>query len=217
MRLISLVLPAAFLLSCNTNKNVFTSPDFETRVLRHQTIAILPVNIIQPDSKLKTAAEQYGYIFQEQLLLHLLNYTGKNKQGQTIAFQPIQKTNAFLTKNNINIEEAYKHKPDELAKMCEVDAVIMVTLTDEGNFTQGPAFGLSGGRNVYNSNNKNPDTLSLEIDPVHLNMDANLYDAIDGKLIWGTHRSGGTDLPLKIDALAQYYSNWIAKRFPYRT
>jgi hypothetical protein len=216
MKLLSVALVGAFLLSCNTRKNVVISPDFETRVLRHQTIAILPVSLLQTNSKLNQATEDYGYAFQQQLQSHLLSYAGKNQQGKAIAFQPIEKTNAFLRQNNLSIEQAYQHKPDDLAKMFGVDAVLMVTLKDEGNFTQGPAAGLSGGRSIYRSGEVNPNTLALEIDREHINMSAGLYDGIDGKLIWRTYRGGGTDLPSNIDALAQFYSNWIAKRLPYK-
>jgi hypothetical protein len=216
MRLFFIALAGTLLLSCKAKKNVFTSPDFETRVLRHQTIAILPANLIQANSKLKQAAEDYGYAFQQQLNLYLLNYKGKTQQGKSIAFQPLEKTNAFLKQNNLGIEQAYQRKPDELAKLFGVDAVIMITLKDEGDFTQGPVAGLSGGRSIYRSGEVNPNSSVLQINREHVNMSANLYDGIDGKLIWQTSRGGGTDLPSNIDALAQFYSSWIVKRLPYR-
>jgi hypothetical protein len=216
MRLFFIALVAALLLSCKTKKNVFTSPDFETRVPRHQTIAILPAYLIQADPKLKQAREDYGYAFQQQLNLYLLNYKEKNQQHRPIAFQPLEKTNTFLKQNNLSIEQAYQRKPDELAKLFEVDAVLMVTLKDEGDFTQGPAAGLSGGKSIYRSGEVNPNSLVLKINREHVTMSANLYDGIDGKLIWQTSRGGGTDLPSNIEALAQFYSSWIVKRLPYR-
>jgi hypothetical protein len=93
----------------------------------------------------------------------------------------------------------------------------MTTLTDKTDFTQGQGFGLSGGRSIYNSDKSNPNAQTLEVNPVNLDMSANLYDAVDGKLIWRTYRTGGTDLPSKMDALIQYFSEWIAKRFPYKS
>jgi hypothetical protein len=205
-----------FLCSCKANKNVFTSPDFESRVLRHQTIVILPVNLIQNNSKLKQAAEDYGYAFQQQLYSYLLNVTRKNQQGKPITLQPLDKTNSFLKQSNLAIEETYQRKPQELAKLFGADAVLMVTLKDEGNFTQGPAAGLSGGRSIYRSGEMNPNTMTLEINREHVTMSAGLYDGIDGKLIWKTNRGGGTDLPADKDVLAQFFSNWIAKRLPYK-
>jgi hypothetical protein len=216
MRLFTIVL-IALLLSCKANKNVFTSPDFGVRVVRHQTIAVLPVYLLQNNSRLKQAAEDYGYSFQRQLHLHLLNHTKKNEQGKVVDIQSLEKTNTFLKQNNLDIEQVYQHKPDELAKLFGVDAVLMVTLKDESDFTQGPAAGLSGGRRIYKSGEVNPNVAGLEINREHVNMNANLYDATDGKLIWRTYRTGGTDLPSNVDALAQYYSNWIAKRLPYKS
>lgn len=217
MRLFPVLIVAAFLFSCSTSKNVFKSSDFESRIVRHQTIAVLPVNLVQSDPKLMVAAEEYGYTFQKQLFFYLLEYTSKNNEGHSISFLPTKKTDSLLKENNLTIEQAYQRKPDELAKLLKADAVMMVTLTDKGDFTQGQGFGLSGGRSVYNSNKSNPNAQTLEVNPVNLDMSANLYDAVDGKLIWRTYRTGGTDLPSKMDALAQYYSEWIAKRFPYKS
>ncbi len=209
------VLLLLFLTSCKTSKNVFTIPDFQTRAIKHQTIAILPANIIQPNSKLKEAAEKYGDAFQQQLYLQLKNDL-KNKVVPTVTLQTPEKTNSVLLQNNLTIEQAYQNKPEELAKIFGVDALVMVTLSDKGNFTDGPAAGLSGGRGIYSSGGGNPNALDQQINPVHLDMTANLYDALDGKLIWKTYRKAGTDLPSNMDALAQYYSSWIARRFPYK-
>jgi hypothetical protein len=217
MRLFSCLILAAFLFSCSSSKNVFKSADFESRAVRHQTIAILPINLIQSNSKLKSAAEEYGYTFQKQLLLHLLEYTSKNNEGHSIAFQPAGTTDSLLEQNNFTVEQAYQRKPGELAKLLGVDAVFMTTLTDKTDFTQGQGFGLSGGRSIYNSDKSNPNAQTLEVNPVNLDMSANLYDAVDGKLIWRTYRTGGTDLPSKMGALIQYFSEWIAKRFPYKS
>lgn len=204
-----------FVLSCKTNKNVFSAPDLETRKLRHQSLAIIPAHIIQPNSKLKESAEKYGYAFQQQLYWQLSN-DSKNKVMPAVTLQTPEKTNSVLLQNNLTIEQVFQSKPEELAKIFGVDAVVMVTLTDQGNFTDGPAAGLSGGRGIYSSGGGNPNALDQQINPIHLDMTANLYDAADGKLIWKTYRKAGSDLPSNMDALAQYYSSWIARRFPYK-
>ena len=215
MRWFSLLL-VLVCLSCKPGKNVVSAPDLATRVMKHRTIALLPANIIQANPKLKEAAEKYGYSFQEQLYLQLSN-DATNKIATDVTLQSLEKTNSFLLQNNLTIEQAYQSQPADLLKLLGVDAVVMVTLTDKGDLTQGPAPGLSGGRGIYNSGGSNPNALDLQINPVQLEMNANLYDAVDGKLIWRTYRKAGTDLPSNMDALAQYYSSWIAKRLPYNT
>ena len=135
-------LPALLVLvftSCGTNKNVYKSSDFETKAYRHHTIAILPFNITQTGHKSKNTTDEaidesnrkWGYTFQQSLQAYLLKYTSKNKKGPIISFQSLQKTNAILTENNLDIEDMYQRKPEELAKMLGVDAVLMTTLENQ--------------------------------------------------------------------------------------
>lgn len=182
--------------------------------MKHHTIAILPANIVQTNPKLKDAAEKHGYSFQEQLFLQLSN-DAKNKIANSVMLQALEKTNSFLLQNNLAIEQAYQSKPEELAKIFGVDAVVTVTLTDKGDFTEGAAPGLSAGRGIYSASG-NPNALDMQLKPRQLELNANVYDATDGKLIWRTYRKAGSDLPSNMDALAQYYSSWIAKRLPYK-
>jgi hypothetical protein len=221
-------LPALFVLiftSCGTNKNVYKSSDFETKAYRHHTIAILPFNITQTGHKSKNTTDEaideanrkWGYTFQESLQAYLLKYTSKNKKGPIISFQSLQKTNAILTENNLDIEDMYQRKPEELAKMLGVDAVLMTTLENQKNFSDGVAYGLAAGRTILNAIGQGSRTPGLNMNAADINMSAYLYDASDSKLLWQTYRKGGTGMPNQVDDLVQYYSNWIAKKFPYKS
>jgi hypothetical protein len=217
MRLWFILLIAAFIGSCSTTKYVEKSSDFDSRSVNHKTIALLPAYIVQSNPKLNAEAEEYGYKFQQQLYNVLSQQAAKNTEGHTIAFQPLEKTNDLLKRNNIFIEGAYLRRPEELAKILEADAVLLLTVKDKGNFTQSGAFGISGGRSVYNSNaGPNANATALEIKPTNVDMSATIYDGTDGKLIWRTYHKGGTDLPSKMDGLSQYISDWVAKRLPYK-
>jgi hypothetical protein len=221
-------LPALFVLvftSCGTNKNVYKSSDFETKAYRHHTIAILPFNITQTGHKSKNTTDEainesnkkWGYTFQESLQAYLLKYTSKNKKGPIISFQSLQKTNAILAENNLDIEEMYLRKPEELAKLLDVDAVLMTTLENQKNFSDGVAYGLAAGRTILNVIGQGTRAPGLSMNVADINMSSYLYDAADSKLLWQTYRKGGADLPNRVDDLVQYYSNWIAKKFPYKS
>ncbi len=225
MRIHLLTLFSIVLFSCGTNKNVYQSSDFESKSHRHQNIAILPFNITQTghksknttDESIKIANEKWGYTFQESLQAYLLKYTSKNKKGPIISFQSLQKINAILLENNINIETAYQRKPEELAKLLGVDAVLMTTLENEKNFSDGVAYGMAAGRAILNAIGQGGRSGGLYMNASDINMSAYLYDAADSKLLWQTYRKGGADLPSGVDDLVQYYSNWIAKKFPYKS
>ena len=224
MRTVLLSAFALLLFSCGTNKAVFQSPDFEQKTARHKTVAILPVQLVQTghrpkdvsEEALKTANEKWGYVFQESLQSFILKQTHKNKKGQLVDFQSTQKTNSLLKEKGLAIEALYTKQPEELAQLLGVDAVIMTTLNHNKNFSDGVAYGLAAARTVVNVLSKTA-TVGTGMNASDVNINCSLYDAGDSKLLWKTYRDGGTDLPANVDGLIEYYSNWIAKKLPYRS
>ena len=220
-----LILFCIVFFSCLSNKNVYKSVDFEKEAYQHLTIAILPFNITQTGHKAKNATDEaikdanikWGYSFQEGLQGYLLRYTSRNKKGPVISFQSIQKTNAILLENNIDIEAAYRRQPEELAKLLGVDAVLMTTMENDKNFSDGVAYGLKAGRTLLNVIGQGNHSGILHMNASDINLSVFLYDAGDSKLLWQNYRKGSTDLPSDIDDLVEYYSNWIAKKFPYKS
>ena len=101
--------------------------------------------------------------------------------------------------------------------MLGVDAVLMTTLENEKNFSDGVAYGLKAGRTILGVIGQGNRADILHVNSSDINVSAYLYDASDSKLLWQTFRKGGTDLPTSVDDLVEYYSNWIAKKFPYKS
>ena len=113
----------------------------------------------------------------------------------------------------------YSKRPEELAQLLGVDAVIMTTMEKDKNFSDGVAYGVAAGRAVLNAVSKS-GTLGAPLGGLNaadVNLNSYLYDAKDGKLLWKTFRQGGTDLPTNTDDLVEFYSNWIARKLPYRS
>jgi hypothetical protein len=224
MRLVLLSLFSIILFSCGINRAVYKSPDFDAKATTHQTIAILPFKITQTghvaknetSANIKEANEKWGYVFQESLHSYVLKQTAKNKKGPMVQFQAPQKTNALLTQNNLRIEDMYDRTPEELARLLNVDAVLMTTLEKDKNFSDGVAYGLAAGRTIVNILSKNVSPVP-GVNASDINMNSALYDKEDSKLLWKTYRNGGTDLPNNVDDLVKYYSNWIAKKLPYKS
>jgi hypothetical protein len=214
------------LVACGTNRNVYKSNDFEAKAYKHKTVAILPLKITQTGhvSKKETtesiaaANEKWAYVFQESLHTYALKHTSKNRKAPIISFQGVQKTNALLKEAGLTIDDMYNKTPEDLARLLKVDAVIMTTLEKDKNFSDGIAYGLAASRAIVNLATKSVTAGS----PLHekasdVNMNSYLYDAADGRMLWKTFRKGGTDLPSNVNDLVEYYSNWIAKKLPYRS
>lgn len=224
MRITLLTLLALSILSC-AKRNVYRSNDFEAQSYQHRTIAILPFQIMQTGYKqkntteesIKAANEKWGYTFQESLQAYVLRYTAKNKKGPITTFQSVQKTNAILSEKGMDIETVYRQKPEDLAKLLGVDAVLMTTLENEKQFSDNVAYGLAAGRKILSVVGQGDKAGILYHNASDINMNTALYDADDSKILWQTFKKGGTDLPNKVDDLVEYYSSWIAKRFPYKS
>jgi hypothetical protein len=212
------------LVSCGINRAIYQSPDIEQKTARHKTVAILPVQLIQTghlpkdvsEADVKSSNEKWGYVFQESLQSYILRQTAKNKQGQPVSFQATQKTNALLKAQNLNIEDLYGKQPQELAHLLGVDAVIMTTLNHNRNFSDGVAYGLAAARTIANMVSRTT-VITPGMDAADVNINCSLYDARDSKLLWKTFRDGGTNLPANVNELIEHYSNWIAKKLPYKS
>lgn len=211
--------------ACSTNKNVYKSSEFDAQAYQHRTVAILPLKITQTGhvskkettESIKEANEKWSYIFQETLLSYTLRHTSKNRKAPVVSFQGVQQTNAILKEAGLDIDAMYDKRPDELAKLLKVDAVIMTTLEKDKNFSDGVAYGLAAGRAILGAVTRTGAPAGTYANASDINMNSYLYDADDSKLLWKTFRKGGTDLPSDLNGLVEYYSNWIAKKLPYRS
>jgi hypothetical protein len=220
MRTFLLLLSISFMASC-ANRAVYKSPDQDETTIR--SIAVLPLKITQTghrartetEESIKKANDEWGYVFQSSLHSYLLKQTSRNNRGQLVAFQAIQKTNAILKEQNLAITDLYDRKPEDLAKLLGVDAVLMTTLDTDKNFSDNVAYGMKAGRILLGAA-KSPVNVP-SVNSSDINMNSYLYDANDSKLLWKTYRSGGADMPYNVDGQIEYFSNWIAKKLPYRS
>lgn len=211
--------------SCGVNRNVYKSSEFSTKAAGHQTIAILPFKINQTGhvgkkeslEEIKATNEKWAYVFQETLLSYTLRSTSKNRKGPMVSFQGAQKTNAILKEQSLTIDDLYNKRPEEVAQLLGVDAVIMTTLDKNKNFSDGVAYGLAAGKAILTTLS-GPNLIGLGgVNANDMNLNSYLYDAKDGKLLWKTFRQGSNDLPTQTNELVEYYSNWIARKLPYRS
>ena len=224
MRTLYLSTLALLLFSCGTNRAIYQSPDFAQKTARHKTVAILPVYMVQTghlprdvsEDDVKAANEKLGYVFQESLQSFILKQTQKAKKGQLVSFQATQKTNAILKEKGLSMEALYGKQPEEIASLLDVDAVIMTNMNHNKNFSDGVAYGLAAARTVVNVISRKT-TVGTGVNASDVNINCSLYDAQDSKLLWKTYRDGGTNLPANVIDLFEHYSNWIAKKLPYKS
>src|SRR5687767_956853 len=185
MRTTLLILSFLTVAASCANRNVYKSADFENQAATHRTIAILPVKITETGhvaknvsiEDIKAANERWSYIFQESLHTYILTQTGRNRKGQIVSFQGLQKTNAILKEHNLTTMEAISSmQPEALAKLLKVDAVLITSLDKQKNFSDGVAYGLAAGRAVLGIFGQAAASSMLWMNASEINMNCALYD-----------------------------------------
>jgi hypothetical protein len=217
------------LFACNVNRNVYKADDFDNQSATTQVIAVLPFQLTSTgyrpknvtEQDLQQANERWGYTFQESLHSYLLSRSGRKRKGPVTQFQSLQKTNAILREQNLDLVTLYQKRPEEVAKLLGVDAVIMTTLEQHKNMSDGAAYGLFAARTVASVTRNNPgvNTLGpvLWIPSDNVRMSCYLYGADNSNLQWRTFRQGGTDLPTSVQGQIDFFCDWIARKFPYKS
>jgi hypothetical protein len=213
------------LFSCHINKNIYKPADFDDKSGAVKTVAVLPFNLTSTgyrpknvtEQDIRLANEKWGYTFQESLYSYLLFHCSKKKKGPITQFQALQQTNALLKEQNISIGDLYSKTPEAVAKLLGVDAIILTTLDQHKNMSDGAAYGIYAARTILNAATTKGAPLGSSIPSDNIKMNSYLYDHNKGDLLWKTFRQGSTDLPANREGQIDFFTNWIAKKFPYRS
>jgi hypothetical protein len=216
---------SVLLFSCGINRNVYKSASFDEKAVDTRTIAVLPFNLTSTgyrpknvtEKDVQIANERWGYSFQESLHSYLLNRTGRKKKGPVTEFQSLQKTNALLNELKLDITTIYQKQPEELACLLGVDAVIMTSLEQHKNMSDGAAYGILAAKTILTATSSNSPAGLLWINSDNVKMNCYLYTSKNSDLLWKTFRQGGTDLPSNVQGQIEYFCDWIARKFPYKS
>ncbi|HMR44102.1 MAG TPA: hypothetical protein PKC40_09720 [Saprospiraceae bacterium] len=119
----------ALLSSCH---RYYTAPDFDAITANHKTVAVLPFKMVltgrlpndwteERKEKIETLESE---AFQRSFLNEIYRSTRNGKKNFKVNFQNVDKTNALLKENNIDVRESWYKDPQELAQLLGVDAVV---------------------------------------------------------------------------------------------
>ena len=206
---------AVSFVSCFFNQNIYKAADFDNKSAEIKTIAILPFNVTTigylpryiSEAEIQLNNEKLSHSFQESLYNYLVLYTGNKKKEPVKEFQSLQKTNALLKQNNISITDIYEKKPEGIAKLLGVDAVILTNIEEHKFWDEGTSY-----RGIHTEGNQNKNNSS---DFAKIN--CYLYEGNLSGLLWQTYCNGDTKLMNDTVSLIEYFTNWVARHFPYRS
>ncbi|OUU01843.1 MAG: hypothetical protein CNE98_06160 [Bacteroidetes bacterium MED-G17] len=196
--------------SANAQTNLYTNPDFETIAAEHNIIAIIPFKTtvkLRPKA-MKNMNEDDFIELQvkesENLQASMYSWFLKRKKRGSLSVdvQNNFKTNAILKKNEITNENLDSYTPEELAKLLDVDAVIMGTFQTNKPMSAGAAIALRMLLGAYAATNE-----------AKINMF--IYNAEDGKLLINYNKRVAGSLFSSSDDLVNILMRKASRRIAY--
>jgi hypothetical protein len=205
--LILLVFPIT---SYSQTKEIYTNPNFASIAKNHKTLAILPFKAIinlRPKQMQSMGEEAYnqmlideGKAVQSALYTYFLKEKGKD--GFTVSFQDIHKTNTILTRNFIDEVNITSYSMEELKELLGVDGIISGVLKTDKPMSDGASVAMGLLIGYYGTTNSGKCTI-------------NIHDGQSSELLWKYEktlsRSLGSDTNTIINAMMRKAS----RKFPY--
>ncbi len=216
-----LLLAALVAASCN---RFYKNPYFEAKTTGHQTVAVLPYQIVitgrmpkdlTPEVKRKIEeAESVAFQRSYYSQIHLVGARGK--RDLTVTVQPVEKTNQILAENGISIVDSWEKDPQALAQMLGVDAVIRSKAIKQRYLSDLESIGVQVGTSILNIALGTPfwfgggRTADVEVM-------SNIIAASDGDNLFSGRDEVSVDWSRPANEAVEQINRRIARRFPYVT
>jgi len=216
-----LLFAALFAASCN---RFYTNPYFETKAAGHQSVAILPYQIVitgrlpkdlTPEVK-RQIEEAESVAFQRSFYSQVHVVGARGKRVLTVGVQAPEKTNQILAANGISIAQSWDKDPQELAKLLGVDAVIRNKAIKQRYLSDLESIGVQVGTTVLNVLLGTPfwfgggRTSDVEVM-------SNIIAASDGDNLFSGRDEVSVDWSRPANEAVEQINRRIARRFPYVT
>jgi hypothetical protein len=216
-----LFLSIVFILgACGAQK--YTAPNFEELTAGHETVAVLPVEMVftgrQPKDlsldDIRQIEEGESLAFQISLNNALL---GK-AEDKRIYFQEIDETNKLLSENDISIRERWDMRGDDLAEILGVDAVVKMRVEKQRYLSDLESFGIDLAQRIihrlanYQFYPWVPDRLEKTND---VRAKASLVNGRDGKVLWNLAVEREADWNRPANEIINHLTRKMARNFPY--
>jgi hypothetical protein len=220
------VLIAGSLAACTSVD--YTSPAFPQAAITHQSVAVLPVEMVftgKAPARLTSEdilmiEEGESLAFQATLYNYLLDRSSMHRRDPIwIAIQPIERTNDLLADSGLSIRDSWFLPAEEVAELLGVDAVVRTRVRKDRYLSDLASFGLQVGLHAAHAatDGRFPALLALGMTRTYdIFAEGELLAAPDGALLWkvGVHRA--TDWTQPANDVVRGITRKLAKKFPYR-
>lgn len=188
-------------------KQIYKSPQFDSEIASHKTVAILPFNASinykrPPKNYNEEAHKQEEATLSKDLQAGMYTYLLRKSSKYTVEFQDTERTNSLLKSSGL-ADKWDELTADTLCKLLKVDAVIKCrysyekTASEAGAITKAVLFGGFGGKTGAGN----------------LVMQINAEE--EGKLIWRYTKAMDDNVFSSTDDLIERMMRKVARNFPY--
>lgn len=210
-------------LSCTTVD--YRSPRFTAQAGGHQTIAVLPFEMIFTGkapagltaAQIQRIEEAESLAFQTSLYFRLLNRVGKGRIA--IDVQQVEETNRILAGHGIGIRDSWAMTPQALADVLGVDAVVRTRVQKTRYISDLTSYGIDVGIHVLDQVTDGSWGWLLPHGLVKTHdifADGSLLNGDDGELLWKVAVHRATDWSRPANDVIDGLTKKLAKKFPYR-
>jgi len=222
----STLLAVCFLLfTTSCAKDYFQVKGFKKIAKTHQTIAVLPVEMIfsgippmnVPPEDLIKQAEAESKAFQISLHSQLMRRQ-TNGKGLKIELQRTSITNKKI-EEAMTIEESWEKTPEELAELLQVDAVLKTRVEKKRYFSDLASYGIDVAAKLLSILTKNPLPFLTGREVKKTNdiySDYRLLDGKTGNVLWSMTFEAEADYKNPANETIDGLNEKAVKRFPYK-
>lgn len=211
----------ALLAACSAQK--YTIDDFDAITRNHQTVAILPVEMVftgkQPKKLTEEDIAQIEEAESEAFQISLLNSILDKADKMRVIFQDYNRTNKRLADAGISIRQSWDMDPEELAQILGVDAVVRMRVEKQRYMSDLASFGIDLAQDLvwllsdYSIYPWLPGSLQKTND-IHTR--ATLLNGTDGNVLWNMSVNREADWNNPSDQIINSLTRKYARNFPYR-
>lgn len=226
MRYRSLLLITVLLAGCTAAH--YESPHFAETTRTHQTIAVLPFEMIflgkvprgLTPEMIDEIEEAESLAFQRELYQRLLHHSSVHRRRPImIRIQPAEATNEELRRRGIGIRQSWEMPAAELAALLDVDAVVRTSVQKTRYLSVPASVGIEVGLQVLQGSTEGeigpwlPWGLKKTYD---IWADSELVSRSDGEVLWRVSVQRSTDWHRPANDVVAGITGKLAKKFPYR-
>ena len=220
----TVILLAVFTMIGACARKNYTASNFEEKTVDHQTVAIVPAEMIFTGNQPKNVTEediikmeeQESREFQYALYNSILRHANTRKYITTVNFQDVSTTLQKLEQGQIAIRDSWKMDDKALAKALGVDAVIKMRIQKQRYMSDVASYGIDAARRIISGTG-----IGSKIPvPYNAAKTNDIYASCNlvsnNQTLWNDHYKRAADWNTPSKELIEGITDNFGRNFPYK-